>query len=194
LILKSNCLKQNKREIVQIKSFCDNFLGKANGRYHFKYDVMIYPRFDRDLSPTQHRLSFSEMLEIKKQDPDFWQEYKSSLGCKSPRLKRKRDFLYHCTSWQQQFFINPYGQLKFCDISDKFSADLKSFSFEEGFYRGFSRLLNARFKTDSKCRTCRLRPLCYHCPARAYLETGDEEAPVSYYCELAKETAKLIKK
>ncbi|MFC1674569.1 radical SAM protein [Candidatus Omnitrophota bacterium] len=190
LILKSNCLKQNKHEIGKIKAFADDFLGKQNGKYHFKYDPLIYPKFNRDKTPTNYRLSFSEILKVKKQDPDFWEEYKSSLDCKFPRLKRRADYLYNCTAWRQEFFINPYGRLRFCDLSDRFSVDLKIQSFKKGFYKVFPQVLNARFKTDSKCRTCRLRPLCYYCPARAYLETGDQEAPVPYYCQLAEATAK----
>ncbi len=193
LLLKSNCLKQNQHEIAKIKAFADDLLGRKRGRYHFKYDPMIYPKFNRDKTPTDFRLSFREILAVKKQDPDIWEEYKKGLGCEFPHLKRKRDFLYHCNAWKQQFYINPYARLRFCDMSDKFSADLKTTSLRNGFYHIFPQLLNARFKTDSRCKDCRLRPLCYYCPARAYLETGDEEAPVPYYCELAKETAKQMK-
>ena len=71
-------------------------------------------------------------------------------------------------------------------FSDKFSIDLKTTPFREGFYNVFPRLLKERFKTDSKCKDCSLRPICYHCPARAFLETGDEESPVEYFCQLAK--------
>ena len=92
----------------------------------------------------------------------------------------------------QQFFINPYGRLKFCQFSEDFSVDLRKVSFKEAFYDVFPKLLEERFKTDSRCQSCRLRPICYHCPGRAYLETGDREAPVPYFCELAKETAKSL--
>ena len=42
-----------------------------------------------------------------------------------------------------------------------------------------------KFKKVSKCKECKLRAYCYYCPARAYLETGDEESSVEHYCELA---------
>ncbi len=195
LILKSNCLKQNKEEIGNIKAFTERVFDRSPGnKYRFKYDPMIYPRYSRDKIPCNYRLSFTELLETKRQDPDIWKEFQEDLDCKFPRLKRNKNFLYLCNAWQQEFYINPYGRLKFCGLSDKFSVDLKTTPFKEGFYRVFPRLLNARFKTGSKCKNCNLRPICYHCPARAYLETGDEEAPVPYFCELAKATAKEIKK
>jgi len=189
LILKTNCLKQNKQEINRIKEFTEElFTSLPRNKYHFKYGSMIHPRYNRDKTPCNYRLSFKEILELRKQDPDICKQYKEDLECRFPRLKRNQNFLYHCNAWQQLFFINPYGYLKFCNLSDKFSVNLKTGSFREGFYEIFPKLLYEKFKTDSKCRNCRLRPICYNCPARAFLETGDEEAPVPYYCELAKAT------
>ncbi len=193
LILKANCLKQNKSQIGRIKAFTEKaFDNLPRNRYRFQYDPMIYPRYNRDKIPCNYRLSPAELLEVKKQDPDIWKEYQESLDCTLPKLRRDRQFLYQCNSWMQHFDINPYGYLKFCGFSDKFSVNLKDTAFREGFYNIFPKLLNEKFKTNSKCKDCRLRPICYHCPARAYLETGDEEAPVPYYCELAKATAEQI--
>lgn len=191
IILKSNCLKQNKHEIAKIKKWTEELLGKpAEKKYRFKYDPMIYPRLDGDKTPCNHRLFFEELVELKKQDTDIWEEYQKGLHSDFPNLERDGGFLYNCNSWMQQFFINPYGRLKFCIFSDKFSVDLKTTPFKESFYRWPSQILNERFKTNSKCQDCSLRPVCYYCPARAYLETGNEELPVPYYCQLAEETGK----
>lgn len=190
LLLKTNCLKQNKQQIGRIKAFSETLLGKPSENKHcYKYDLMIYPRLNGDKTPCQYRLSFREMLEVRKQDPDIWREYQEGLHRDLPDLKRGRDFLYRCNSWMSRFFISPYGRLRFCDFSDKFSIDLKNTPFKEGFYKIFPKLLKEKFKTNSKCRNCGLRSICYHCPARAFLETGDEEAPVEYYCKLARKTS-----
>lgn len=186
LIIKSNCLRQNKNEISEIKEFADRLLGKGRGRWKFKYDPMIYARLDQDKAPCKHRLSPQELLEVKRSEPEIWRQHEKGLCFKAPKLKRSRNFLYQCTSWYEQFFINPYGRLKFCEFSDKFSVDLKQKSFKEGFYNIFPQVLREEFKTDSKCKNCALRPICHHCPARAYLETGNEETPVEYFCNLAK--------
>ncbi|GAG92570.1 unnamed protein product, partial [marine sediment metagenome] len=108
-------------------------------------------------------------------------------------FKRDRSFLYHCSAWISQFFINPQGRLKFCQFTEKFSVDLRTTSFKEGFHKVIPQVLREQYRTNSKCQDCTLRLLCYHCPARAYLETGDEEAPVEYYCELAEELEKEIR-
>lgn len=191
LILKSNCLKQNKHEVGKIKAFTEGLLGKPTERkYRFKYDPMIFPRINGDKTPSDYRLSFEELLEVKKQDFDIWGEYQKDLHMDFPGLRRDINYLYHCNYWMNHFVIDPYGRLKFCIYSDKFSVDLKTTAFREGFYNVFPRLLNERFKSDSKCRNCQLRPICDYCPARAYLETGNEEAPVEYYCQLAKGMAR----
>ena len=190
LILKANCLKQNKHEIVKIKKWTEEFLGKpSEDKYYFKFDTMIYARLNGDKTPANFRLSFEEILEVKKQDPDIWDEYQRGLHQDFPDLKRDKTFLYRCNSWMTQFFIDPYGILKFCQFSDKYSSDLRRESFRDGFYHKFPQLLKEKFKINSKCKDCSLRPVCYHCPARAFLETGDEEAPVEYFCQLAKATA-----
>ena len=192
LILKSNCLKQNKNEIGRIKAFTDKLLGKGNKRWKYKYDPMIYAGLNGDTAPCDYRLSPRELLETKKSDPEIWEEYKKGLCGGFPSLGRNKDFLYRCNSWFEQFFINPYGRLKFCVFSDKFSVNLRKQPFKESFYNWPHKILNEKFKTNSKCKDCSLRPICYHCPARAYLETGDEEASVSYFCELAKATAEQL--
>ncbi len=193
IILKTNCLKANKDELGLIKKWTEELLGKpAERKYRFKYDPMIYPRLNQDKTPINFRLSFAELAEVKKQDKDIWEEYQKGMHNDSPDLKRDKGFLYNCNAWIENFFIDPYGRLKFCMFSDKFSVDLRATSFKEGFYEAFPRLLNERFKTNSKCRDCSLRPICYYCPARAYLETGNEEGPVPYYCELAKATAEQM--
>jgi len=188
LLIKANLMKENKNEIWKIKKWTEIILGEPlNKRYFkFKYDPIILPRLNGDKAPCKHRLSFPEVLEVIKQDPDMWEEYQRELHKDFPDFTRDGEYLYHCNSWMKQFYISPYGRLKFCSFYEKFSADLKKTSFKESFYQGFPRLLKERFQTDSKCRTCQLRPLCYFCPARAYLETGNKEAPVEYYCEFAK--------
>lgn len=191
LIIKSNCLKQNKNEIARIKAFADKFLGKGHNRFHFKYDPVVYPRLNLDRTPVDSRLSFEDLVQLRRQDKDIWRQFQEGLKNQECKVDRSNVFLYRCTSWKEHFFINPFGRLKFCEFTQKFSVDLKHTSFKKGFYGTFPGLLDEKFKTDSRCKECALRKFCLHCPGRAYLETGNEESPVSYYCQLARGIAKL---
>lgn len=194
LVIKTNFLKQNREEIVRIKKWVENILGKPSNKHYFKYDPIIYPRLNGSKAPCKHRLSFKEIAEVLKQDEDMWQQYQEGLHEDIPNLQRGCDYLYHCNSWLSQFFINPYGRLKFCLFSDKFSVNLKEASFKDGFNKVFPKILKEKFITDAKCRNCNLRPICYWCPTRAYLEMGNEEKPVEYYCQLAEATAEETKR
>lgn len=184
LILKTKCLKQNKDELSKIKDWSE-----AN-RFKFGYGSLLHPRLNSDKTPLNFRLSIPDMLKMRRKSRNMRNEYCNGLHNKVLNLRRNKKFLYHCSSWSKEFIIDPYGRLRFCLLSSKFSVDLKTTSFKEGFYNVFPRVLKEEFKTNSKCKNCKLRPFCYYCPARAYLETGNEEGPIEYYCELTKKIAK----
>ncbi|MFH0828331.1 MAG: radical SAM protein [Candidatus Omnitrophota bacterium] len=195
--IKTNLLTLNAHEIAKIKQWVDGFLGvsRANA-YYFSFDPIIFPKLNGDLAPCSYRLSPDDMAKIFRRDRDLFREYKEFLLCEFPKLERPREYLYHCSSWRNQFIINPCGKLKFCLFTEKFSVDLKKTSFEEGFYKVFPLLRKEKFKTQSKCQACSLRAICNWCPVKASLETGNAEAPVAYYCALAEHTFmqdKLIK-
>lgn len=180
LTLKCNGLRQNKDEILRVKSFAESRLGKGR----FKFDLFIYPRLNGDLTPCQYRLLPEEIVAIENSDLDMVHQRREELH-RRKRIRRSAEFLYRCNNWQKNFYVNPYGRIQFCHLSQKYSTDLTQKSFREGFYKGFSKILNERFATRSKCLTCSLRDICYYCPARAKLEMGEEETPVEYYCQLA---------
>ncbi|MFH1593382.1 MAG: radical SAM protein [Candidatus Omnitrophota bacterium] len=179
LVLKCNGLKENRREILKIKRFTEELLGKGK----FKYDGLIFPGLNGEKEPALHRLEPEDVKDIEKEDKDMLEQRMKEAGHQSRWFNP--DGLYHCNSWWTHFYINPEGLLQFCHLSKQFSTDLTKESFRKGFDR-FPRLLEEKPKTSSRCHSCELKEHCFHCPARAYLETGDMEAPVSYYCRLAK--------
>lgn len=181
LVLKTNGLKENKDEIFKIKQFIYDLLGK--GKY--KFDSFVFAGLDGSSEPAKHRLTPEEIFEIEASDPEMVSQ-RTEQAKNHKGLWRSGEYLYHCNSWMRGYYINPYGLLQFCHLSDKYSTDLLKEPFKKGFYEEIPKLLNEKYKTDSKCQSCKNKEHCYHCPARAYLETGDEEAPVEYFCALAK--------
>ena len=188
LVLKTNGLKENRDEIFKIKKFIYKLLGKGQ----YKFDSFLIAGLDKNKEPTKHRLTPQEIEELETVDPDM-------SACRLEQMKndhglwRSGEYLYHCNSWMRGYFINPCGLLQFCHLSTKYSTDLTKESFKKGFYEEFPKLLNDKYTTDSKCRRCEFKRCCHHCPARAFLEVGDEEAPVEYFCELAELKAKKLK-
>lgn len=185
LVIKANGLRQNKDEILNIKVYTENLLGKGK----FKFDSYIFPQLDGGKDPLKHRLEPEEIITFELQDSDMVAQRVKQYHNPYP-LERDPQYIYQCSSWLTQFFINPYGRLGFCHLTDNFSVRLREKSFQEGFYQVFPQLLEEKFKTNSKCSTCNLREECFWCPARAWLEVGDEEQPVDYFCQLAKARVK----
>ncbi|OGW83553.1 MAG: hypothetical protein A2987_04090 [Omnitrophica bacterium RIFCSPLOWO2_01_FULL_45_10] len=181
LILKTIGLKENKTEILKIKAFSEKLLGKNK----FRFDPLILPRLNGDRSPYDHRLSPREILEIERSDKEMIKHREKQFD-KPVSSERARRYLYRCNAWWITIYINPYGRLQFCSLSKKFSVDLTKRGFSKDLYKEFAKLLNEKLKTDSKCKFCGLRDTCYCCPARAFLETGDEESVSDYHCQLVK--------
>lgn len=179
LVIKCNGLKENKDEILDIKRFTENLLGKG----HFKFDSFIFPGLNGDSRPVSHRLEPEEILEIEASDADM----ASQRGGESSRTPGwfNPGGLYHCNSWNNRYFINPAGILQFCHLTMENSTDLTGKKLIEGFER-FPDILKKKYTKESKCINCGLKEFCLKCPARAFLETGDPESPVEYYCRMAR--------
>ena len=184
IVLKSNGLKINKDEISQIKAFA----GKLLGENKFKFDSYITSMLDGDKAPLNYRLSPEEIIELEESDYEIKEFLKEGYN-KSINYEFDKELLYKCNTWLTNFFIDPYGILRFCHLSNKYSTDLKKLSFQEGFYNVFPQLAKEGYKTDTECKYCELAERCMSCPARNFLEIGDEEKPVPYFCQLAKARA-----
>jgi len=192
VVLKTNVMRDNHRQVALVKKYADALLGESQpGSYCFRYDSLITPRLNGDLAPCAQRPTWRQEHEPLKHDCDMRREFEAGKETEIPPLRRSAEYLYRCNSWRRQFTITPFGELKICSASPAVIADLRETPFVQG-YAAISRLESVKFKTDSKCRDCRLRTVCMTCPARAYIETGDQEAPVEFYCRAARRLAKQI--
>lgn len=181
MILKTNGLKMNKDEVVLIKEFVKSLLGEKR----YKFDTYITPALDGDRTPLDFRLSVDEIVELEESDEEIKEAVRESY--KDDLMVTSTDgCLYRCNTWLTSFFIDPYGVLKFCHLTDKFSTDLRKGSFEAGFYEVFAKLTEEKYKTSSRCRSCEFISECMACPARSFLEVGNGEGPVEYFCELVR--------
>lgn len=193
LNLKTNCLKENMHQVGQIKAFTETLLGNPSENKHFfTYDVMIYPRLTGNQKPCESRLSYKEILDIEKQDKEMWKETLETLQNEYPKMERERCYTYQCNSWLNRFWIDPYGFVKICEFENRYKTHFKTKPFNEIFHNEFPKVLDEKFKTNSKCQDCKLRSICNYCPPKAVMETGNHEGPVPYYCELAEDTLKAV--
>ncbi len=112
-------------------------------------------------------------------------------GAQNDRVKTR---LFRCSAGGGDGInLDPYGNMFICSCIRKPAINFLEAGLPEieKMRNTFTETANLEFKTDSKCRTCGLIGRCHLCPGKALLETGDMEAPVEYFCEMARETVKL---
>jgi len=193
LRLKSQVMTLNMGEYPLMRRFYEKM------GVRFRCSVIIDPRMDGSTDSCSLRLPIEKVLELRNHkevlqrrdeiEDGFLEE---SLSGQEDEVSPSSDDLFRCSGGTWAFCVNPFGELFFCSMVRKPSWDLRKHSFRQGFYEFFPKIRSAKFKTDSKCRTCPLWRFCLRCPGSAKLECGDPEAPVPYYCELARATAEQI--
>ncbi len=174
LKIKTQITKDNLRELPEIKNFVERRGLK------FRPDSDLYPRLNGDLAPCDFRITPQEILKL---------DGRVKTGCPG----ESDDLLFHCAvGGGDGINLDPYGNMFLCRLIRKPAFNLLKIDFEYTSNKLLSLVRNIKFVNNSKCNGCSLREFCRWCPGRAYLETGDEEVPVEYYCELTKKTNGLI--
>lgn len=179
LALKTNGMKINRDEILKIKEFSEELLGKK----HFRCDLVLYPGMDGSQKPCGLRLIPGEILDIQHTDRDMLSMCQEQFIHRKENQRLKEGFLFPCGL--SSFHIDPYGRMRLCSFLKDEYADLKKEEFLGGFIRLYSKLCSLKVKKNTKCNSCKITYLCRQCPGRALVETGDMESPVGFYCELA---------
>lgn len=189
LKIKTIILKDNLEEIFEIKEFVESL------NLAFRADVSLNAGLEGDTFPCSLRISCEKVIEVNKILQAAGRNIDSSLGVnkcyqdKEPNKKKK--YIFRCSAGSNDsIFINPYGEMFFCPCLRQLNIDILRNSIEAGLKRILPQMRKKPFKTNSKCKTCQIREFCFSCPGYAYLETGDLEAPIEWYCQLAHLTAK----
>lgn len=182
--IKTQMTRQNYQELKEIKDFIES-LG-----LRFRPDSIVSPRLNQDLTPCRLRLKPKEILEINGRfkaklldNEEMLQVFTCSAG-KTGHKPEVNENLFRCASGSDIFHIDPYGNMFLCSLLRKPLINILKKEITDGF-RLFRKIKAKRFKTESKCRTCSISYLCHRCPGEAFLEVGDMEAPVDYFCKLA---------
>ncbi len=179
LVLKCNGMNINYSQILKIKEFSQGLLGKR----YFRCDLVLSPMRDGSKKPCALRLSPEEILNIEYSDEDMLALCREEFLHKKENLRLKDGYLFPCGL--SYFNIDPYGKMRLCSFLKDYTIDLKKEGFLEGFSRFYKELSGLKFKTNTRCRNCKINYLCRQCPGRALAENGDMEKPVDYFCELA---------
>jgi radical SAM protein with 4Fe4S-binding SPASM domain len=177
--IKTTVTRDTIREVPGIRAFAarQGFMSSAS------YD--LYPRLNKDTSVCSLRLSPGQVVRLQK-------KYGAGIQCVDAgrRKRRPAEYVFSCpVGTGRSIYIDPYGRAFLCPLIRDTGVDL----LRSGVRRALSALRplfsGRRYRGGSECRTCGLSAHCPRCPGEAYLETGDVEAPIPYYCAL---TRKLV--
>ena len=177
--LKTKAMNVNQHEFDQIKAFVEG-LGTQ-----FHYSAEIYPRLNGDLTPTRYRLSPEEIIALENSENEREQDAEPCAMEREAVLGLPpNDHLFRCGCGTTAVHINAWGQLGTCTwVTER--ADLRQKSVAAGISEVFPQMQNARYQTDSPCRTCHVYSLCDKMPANAAGDAGDREQPVEHFCRVA---------
>lgn len=196
--LKAMVMKSNVHEMAAITKFC-----REKTKDFFRFDASLLFRYDRD--PERNRKIRKERLtarEITALDRDDFQRFHAlnkecgaMLAPETRRLFSNR--IFQCGAGRDSFCVSYDGRFRLCSslCHPDCEYDLKKGTLSYAWLNFAPRIRELR--TDRKdfletCGVCPLFDLCSWCPAHAALETGELDAPVKYFCDMARERVNAI--
>lgn len=198
--LKTMALRSNIHEMEEISRFC-----RERNRDFYRFDPFLHLRYDGDPARNRdilsERLSPEEIVALEKSDPSRFEALKKNVDILiDPKFSKTTcNRLFRCGAGKENFCVSYNGVFRFCSSlwHPECVFDLKTGSLAETWERLFIKVRN--MKSDrkefiEKCRACPIVNLCMWCPAFAYLETGELDVPVNYFCRLAHAREKALKK
>jgi MoaA/NifB/PqqE/SkfB family radical SAM enzyme len=172
LKLKTQVTLDNFSNVPLIRAFA------RRQRIPWESGHVLYPRLDGDLSPTSLRLHPRQVI-----GPG-----RAARKCAPGKERRK---LFPCViDSGQEMGIDPWGYSFLCSLMRKPRYDLRRTSITLARRLALKQVKTARFKSDSRCRSCGVKQDCPWCPGFAFLEVGDREKPVEYCCQIARGLAR----
>ena len=189
--LKAMALRSNVHELPEIAAFC-----RQHTTDYFRFDPLLHLRYDgdpiRNAEIRAERLSPAEVVAIEQADAERAEYLRKDcdeliipelcdMGC---------DHLFHCGSGTGSFTVSYDGRFRLCSdlCQPDCTYDLRQGTLAEAWSDLVPRVRDLRSRSQeflTKCRRCPIVNLCLWCPARAHLETGQMDAWVEYFCQVA---------
>lgn len=196
--LKAMALRSNLHEMPQISSFC-----RERTLDYYRFDPQLHLRYDgypiRNEEIRSERLTADEIVALERSDEERFNSLKNNCDLLIvPEFTRKTTKqLLGCGAGTSSIVIGYDGRMRLCSSLWHPSClyDLRNGSLSDAWNNFIPRvreLQSDRREFLQKCRICPLINLCLWCPAHAYLETGEMDVPVDYFCAVAHARAKAL--
>jgi radical SAM protein with 4Fe4S-binding SPASM domain len=198
--LKAMALRSNYHEIPEITRFC-----RERTKDYFRFDPLLHLRYDGDPVRNEEikseRLSPAELVALERSDPERSQAMDKECDVFIvPNFAHiKCNHLFHCGAGKNSFTVSYNGIFRLCSSlwHPDCIYDLRKGSLADAWSNLVPRVLDMRSDRREfleKCRVCPIINLCLWCAAHAYLETGEMDVPVEYFCRVAHARAEALTK
>lgn len=195
---KAMALRSNVHELSEITKFC-----QTRTKDYFRFDPFLNLRTDGDVKRNEEikseRLSAREIVAIEQADPNRLESLEKSCDkLINPEFSHINcNHLFHCGSGIGSFTLSYSGFYCLCSSlwHPDCVYDLKSGTVSEAFKNFVFKVRDMRSNKKeflSRCRKCPIINLCIWCPAHSYLENGELDKPVDYFCEVAHARANAL--
>lgn len=155
----------------------------------FKYDVIIFPKTTGNKEPLNESLTVDEIIELEKNNlirKNAWQE-------EIIKMKQNVDYAWTCNAGVNSFAVDFQGNAFVCGLYREKSVSILEKDMDSvlavlhDIHKKHIQIVEANI-----CSKCENRKICKWCPAYAQLFNNDDVAPVSFFCNLAKERVKAF--
>lgn len=189
--LKSVAMRSNFDEFPQIIEFC-----KLKSSDFFRLDPFLHLRSDgnreRNRDILSERLSPEEIIKVEQLDPERVKAVQRNCGQVSSMTSAsvKNERVFRCGVGNNGFALGCDGFFRLClGLRHKdFTYDLKKGTLNEAWHVFVPKVVQLRSRKKAyleACGSCKLFNLCMCCPVSAYLETGEMDVKIDYFCKLA---------
>ena len=198
---KAMALRSNAHEMPEIARFC-----KERTKDYFRFDPFLHLRYDRNPQRNEEvkaeRLSPEEIVALEKSDPERMESLEKR--CNTLIMPEFSDahcnHLFHCGAGNRHFVVSYKGLFRLCSSlwhpECVYNLRENGASLTDALRKFVPHVREMR--SDSKyfldrCKVCPIINLCMWCPANAYLETGELDGMVEYFCEVAHARKNVLK-
>jgi len=198
--LKTMALRSNLHELPQISEFCRQIT-----KGFFRFNPVLHMRFDRNPARNREikseRLLPEESVAIEQADHEHFDVLEKNCDklIRSKAVHYKCNHLLRCGTGKTSFCVSYDGYFRLCSSlwHPDCLFDLKRGALTEAWEKFVPAVRDMR--SDRKaflthCCMCPIINLCLWCPAHAYLETGELDKPIKYFCESAHARVRKLKR
>lgn len=198
--LKTMALRSNFEELPAVARFC-----RERTRDFFRFDPFLHLRFDgnqaRNAEIRAERLTPEEVVALERSDSERFRQLEENcdkliVGGFEHMMCRH---ILHCGAGLRNFALGYDGTFRLCFSlwHPDCTADLRKTGLREAWTELVPRVREMRSERKAfleGCRVCPIINLCLWCGANAYLETGELDGPVDYFCRVAHARKQALKK